>query len=736
MNFQISIRNRLFSRSGYILYLVLSLLAVCGIMIFSLSAFKSGSVNLLSRTSMQSRLTCAAASGLNEIWAMARTEANNKAGKNNPLHFNFLLNSVFAQDPGNVPPANIFSCERAFSEIDLPFTNILADEISGNGIAVKGHCRIFFTRLIRKAPQSFLGHIEVIVQAMAESDSREFIEIKERRDFKIIDTRDLLDRYALFVKDYGFDYNRSKQKLVVEGVGPQVRSSVYLGSRYSPDYAAFKNLSGPAPIFFDLNFKDDKELLPALLNNSFSAFSPGILEVPAANSQARARSVGNIFWSVPMPLRFKPIFDRGSFTDSDFYTVKALQDGYYKTFVEPAQQTAATKHSLPGLILEDWRDCGGDYSKSQVFRMVVSSSVDSWNYLYAYTDAQSLWQGDTWSDFARVFQFTGLAEYITFMKKFHPDKAISGNMPRIFGVNRNIPVTLEGNVYFRFFKLAFLDEFEAAITLGGESKKIGMPAIPLHFQNPAVTNTNFLNKKVMVHGFENQLMSREVNEIPVNSLFSSGVCPAPSGVPAPDKVFPTVSVDAISYRYKNPQDFLAENTMTLPNGEKSLKVDGHVFIEKGNLDLSGYSSFAGQGLIWIGFRGDVYLGDLAKSKPSDILKIWVQDGNFIVKSPKPEVKISASLIALSFFADAQRDKSSLANRGKFVANKHGVEILGNLAADYLFTADKNYGVPEGKSLVIRHDPFLFSPVYPKWATLGQVRTIYYVNADYENRFFK
>lgn len=99
------------------------------------------------------------------------------------------------------------------------------------------------------------------------------------------------------------------------------------------------------------------------------------------------------------------------------------------------------------------------------------------------------------------------------------------------------------------------------------------------------------------------------------------------------------------------------------------------------------------------------------------------------------MKISASLIALSFFTDVQRDKSSIANRGKFVANRHGVEILGNLAADYLFTADKNYGVPEGKSLVIRHDPFLFSPVYPKWATLGQVRTIYYVNADYENRFF-
>lgn len=736
MIFQIAIRNRFSSRSGYILYLVLSLLAVWGIMSFSLSAFKSGSVNLLSHTSMQSRLTCAATSGVNEIWAIARNEANNKAGKNNPLHFNFLLNSVFTQDPGKAPPANVFSCEKPFAENDLPFANTLADEISGNGITVKGHCRIYFTRLIRKAPQSFLGHIEVIVQAVSESDSREFIEIKERRDFKIIDTRDLLDRYALFVKDYGFDYNRIRQKLVIEGVSPKIWSSIFLGSRYSPDYAAFKSSSGPAPIFFDLNFKDDKGLLPALLNNKFSPFSPGILEIPSINPKVGARSAGNIFWSVPIPLRFKPVFDRGSFTDSDFYTVKALQDGYYKTFVEPSQQTAATNHSLPGLILEDWKDCGGDFSKSQVFRMVVSSSVDSWNYLYAYTDAQSLWQGDIWSDFARAFQFTGLADYIKFMKKFHPDKTISGNMPQIFGVNRDTPVVLEGNIFFRFFKVAFLDEFEAAITLGGESKKIGMPAIPLHFQDPAIKNTNFLNKEVRVHGFENQLMSREITEIPVNSLFSSGVCPTPQGIASPDNVFPTVSVDAISYRYKNPQEFLAEKSVIMPNGEKSLIVDGHIFIEKGNLDLSGFSAFTGQGMIWIGFRGDVYLGDLAKSRPSDILKIWVQDGNFIIKSPKPEVKISASLIALSFFADANRDKSSIANRGKFIANKHGVEILGNLAVDYLFTADKNYGISDDKALVIKHDPFLFTPVYPKWATLGQVRTIYCVNADYENRFFK
>ncbi|MGM0599255.1 MAG: hypothetical protein ACQETH_05475 [Candidatus Rifleibacteriota bacterium] len=702
-------------------------------MSFSLSVFKSGSVNLLSRTSMQSRLTCAANSGLSEIWAIAKQEANDKKGKDATNHFYALLNDIFTKNDNEIPPRSIFVKERLFPPQSLPFANVLANEISGNAINVNGRCKIYFTKRIRKSPKAFLGHIEVIVKAQSTANRQKFIEVKERRDFKIIDTRDLLDRYALYVKDFSFDYNTTGQKLVIEGLGSPVRSSVFLGSRYSPDYEAFKGLTGPAPIFFDFNFRKDKELLTSLLNNNYAPIPPGISEVPSSNPQVRKKSLGNIFWSVPMPLKFKPVFGRGNFSDSDFYTVKALQDGYYKTFVETAQKTAADEHSLPALILEDWQDCGGDFSKSQVFRMVVTTSIDSWYYLYAYTDALSLWQGNNWTEFARIFQFTGLNDYIKFMKKFYPNKAIAGSMPHIFGANRNTPVTVEGNVFFRFFKLAFFDEFQAFLTLGGEQKNLGMPAIPLHFQDPAARNSNFLNKEVRIHGLEKQLMSREVNEIPVNSLFAAGVASLPAGVSKPSKVFPTVAIDAISYRYKTPEKFLQENTIDLGNGKKRLRVDGHMFIEKGNLDLSDYSSFTGQGLIWIGFRGNVLLGDLAKSKPSDILKIWAQDGNFIVKSSKPDVKISASLIATTYFSDPQRDRRSINNRGKFVANRHGVEINGNLVVDYLFLADKSYGIPEGKKLTIKHDPFLFSAVYPKWTTIGPVRTIYSVNADYQDR---
>jgi hypothetical protein len=713
----------------------MSLLLVWAIMTFSLSRYKSGAVNLLSHTSMQSRLTCAAAAGMSEIWALARLQANDKIGKNDETHFYNMLNRVFDRNSNEVPPAQPYFCERAFSAEQLPYASILAEEISAGNIEVRGHCRIYFTRLIRKSPPAFSGHIEAIVTARPKSDSQEIIEIKERRDFKIIDTRDIFDRYALYVKDYGFDYNRTLQKLYIEGLGPPVRSSVFLGSRHAPPYQAFKGISGPAPIFFDFDFQQNKNLVPALIGNLHSPIPAGGVEIPSINGSVRAASKDNVFWAVPMPLRFKPIYDRGDFRDSDFYTVEALQQGYYKTFVESAQKTSGSQYSVPAMILDDWNRCGGNYADSQVFRMVVATSIEAWNYLYAYTDARHLWDDSSWTAFAKKIQFSGLSDYIETMKRVHPDKTVAGNMPGIFGADDKQPVILEGNVFFRFFKIAFFDEFTTSMTLGGKSASVEMPAIPLHFQD-AAGNASFLNRAVRVHGLEKQLMSREVDEIPVNSLFEIGVSPYPQNVQAPENLFPNLSVAAISYRYKSPEDFIAANTTQMADNSKRLKIDGIMYIESGDLDLSSFKSFSGHGMIWIGFRGDVYLGDLAKSKPADILKIFAQDGNFIIKSDRPDVKISASLLALTYFSDPQRNKAALENRGKLIPNRHGVEIIGNLAVDYLFLADRNYGIPAGKSLVIKHDPFLFTPVYPKWSTIGPVRTVYSVNASREQSFFK
>jgi len=723
------------ARSGYILYLLLSLLLIWAIMTFGLTSYKSGAVNLLSHTSQQSRLICVAEAGLNEIWAIARTQANDKAGKNAPTHFFHIFNSVFDQSSANVPPLQTFSRERTFAINDLPYANILAAEISGNNIEVKGHCRVYFTRLIRRSPQSFTGHIEVLVNAVSRSDRQQFVEIKERRDFKIIDTRDLLDQYALFVKDFGYDYNLNQRKLIVEGLGPQVLSRVYLGSRHAPSYPAFKNIKGPAPIYFDFDFLQNSALIPAVIKNSHSPLPPGGRDIPSSNATTRSASSGNFFWAVPMPLKFKPIYDRGNFSDNDFYSVKALQQGYYNIFVKPAMKSGSSSHSLTALILDDWQSCGGDYASSQVFRMVVATSIDAWNYLYGYTDAAHIWKGSEWTTFADKPEFRGLSDYVSFMKDHHPEKTVAGSMPRIFGATDGQPVILEGNVFLRFFKLAFFDEFSTTLALGGRSNSLSMPAIPLLFQLPGSVKS-FLNREVLVHGLEKQLMSREVDEIPVNSLFGDGLKLLPLGVNAPENLFPAISVDSISYRYKNAEQFLAENTIRLADGSKRLRIDGVMYIERGDLDISEYNSFSGQGMIWIGFRGTVSLGDLAKSKPSDILKIFAQDGNFLIKSRNPEVKISASLLALTFFADPKRNRAALVNRGKLLPDNHAVEITGNLAVDYFFLLDKSYGVPAGKNVLIKHDPFLQTPVYPKWATIGPVRTSYSVSANHETRFFK
>lgn len=729
-------KSEYLNRSGYILYLVLTLLTMWGIISFSLTRYQSGSVNLLSKSSQRSRLETIAHSAANEIWAKARSEMNNPGVMADPDSFYAHFHEVFKQKPELVPPKKNFTRDKIFNEDSLPFANVLAAEITAGRARVKGQSRIFFTRALRGSPSAFCGHIEVIVQARSTFDEKEIVELKERRDFKIVDTRDVLDRYALFVKDFCFDYNRIDPDLVVEGVGPKVCSSIYLGSRFAPDYPAFKRYKEPPALYLDLNFKDDKDLLPLVIDNKLQKLPAGAAEVPSANSKARESSRGKVFWSVPTPIPFKPIYDRGNFTDQDFYSVKILQDGYYKTFVEPSKKTGAEQYSVPGLILDDWKKCGGVYADSKVFRQVVETSVKSWKYIYAYTDVENLWKGTEWTEFARTLQFIGLSEYLNYMKTFYPDKRLSGKMAKLFGAARNVPAIIEGNVYLRFFKLAFFDEFSASITLGGESKDFAMPSIPLTYQNPGSKDRNFLNKEVRVHGIEYELMSREVEEFPANAIFFGDVSVKPAGISKPENYFPYTTIDSISYRYSSPQDFLDDRTIVLANGEKRIDVDGLMFVEKGNLDLSGYRSFSGQGMIWVGFRGDVYLGNLAKAKPSDILKIWAQDGNFIIKSDQPDVKISASLIAMSYFSDPSRNRSSLENRGKLVPNRRGVEIYGNLAVDYLFLADSNYGLPAGKSLKIVHDPYLFAPVYPKWVTLGKVRTIYSQHNEYNRRVIK
>lgn len=733
------IRNKLgrntCRRSGYILYLVLTLLTIWGMLAISLSRYKSGSVNLLSRSSQQSRLSVVAQSGIEEIWSIARLEAN-FLGDKNPSHFHNLINDVFQQQPTDIPPKKNYVRERVFPESELPLSNQIADEITAGRSRVKGHCKLYLTKRIRKSPLAFIGHIEVVAQAYSRENPKDLIEIKERRDLKIIDTRHISDAYALYVKDFSHDYNLNEQTLCIEGVRPNVCSKVFLGSRNAPAYKAFSGKAEPAEIYLDINMNSDKDLIPLLLNNKIKPFSPGALQIPAANSSVSNASKGNVFWAVPAPVDFKPIFNSASFIDSDFYKVKALQDGYYKTFVETAKRTPADEYSVPKLILDDWQQSGGDYAKSDVFRMVVSTSIEKWKYLYGYTDVKRLWQGTDWTEFARKNQYSGLSEYLNFMKDFYPDKRNSGKMAEFFGENRSTPVIIEGNVVLRFFKLAFFDEFSAFITLAGQNTDFAIRSIPLDYQNPAGNDKNFLNKNVPVHGFENVLMSREVNEIPANSLFIGDKSLTPDFTNKPDNYYPYVSTNGISYNYNTPQEFIADRVKDLGNGEKCLEVDGLMFIEKGDLDLSKVNSFSGQGMIWTGFRGHVYLGDLAKTKPSDLLKIWAQDGSFIVKSSKSEVKIAASLIALTFFSDVKRSRTALENRGKFLANRHGVEILGNLIVDYLDLGDKSYGVSKSKKLKIIHDPFLFNPAYPKWTTIGNMRTIFAISADYDNRVIK
>ena len=728
-------------RHGYILYVVLTLLAILGIFIASLSRFQRGTVTQLARTVTQNRLAMLAQSGANELWACLKSEVNDPTGKGTKLHFWSMLREVHSLPPHEQPPKKLVVRERFFPVGDLPHANAIAKDSLGGTVEILGHCRVTFNSRVKTCVPSYMGFIEVVVQARSIADPKHFVELKERRDLKLVNLRDFLDKYVLFVKDYGFDYNRLSQRLVIEGLpDPKHLSRVFFGSRYAPDYQAFKGLpKDEIPQFFDLNFAEDQAIMAQLLKAGVG--SPGGLqEIPVAEATAREKSKDQIFWARGTPISFQSIYNKAGFTDADFYGVKSLQDAYFNTFVVSAQKAPNNDnpHSVAYMILKDWQACGGDYAKSKVFRQVVATCVKNWQYLYGYTDAQHLWKGATWSDFARALQFSGLRDYVGKMKDYHPDKMISGNMAALFGPTADRPVIVEGHAFLRFFKVALLDEFKTDMILAGKNFTLAIRPMPLDFCRPDEPIT-FLNKSVKIEGSESVLMSREVSAIPLNQLYGTGLLPKPQGVKgSPDMVLPTLKTSALSYRYTKPEDFLRERVTYDPVlKENVLNVDGHMFIERGNLDLSNINRFRGQGVIWIGFRGNCLLGDLKKTKNWNTLRIWVQDGNFVVQSKKPTVRIEASLIALSYFPPKPgRSPADLENRGKLIPNQHGIDLIGNLAVDYLFLADPTYGVPTGKQLRIVHDPYLYSPPIENWASVGQIRTAIAMHTDPTLRVIK
>ncbi len=424
-------------RRGFLLFIVIAVLLAIAIMAFSLSSFKSGAVELLGKTMDQNRLATLAQSANHEVIGMVKTQVN-RLGTDPHNRFREFFQPGGVGSPYNpVNQSNLPKAVLIYDDIQPPGAKALADAFVGLGINLKSRAVLTVTaqRNLRGYP-SYVGHLEVTSRAYYGGKYNNSVEVKERRDVKMIDMHDLFDKYALFVKNYSPDYNNPNRRLIVEGISPQdwaneVYTRVYLGSRFYPEAREFESTGATGAIYLDINLKDYGAVVGKLLN---SAAAPTPQNFTWANSSSKPSS-GNelpMIWVAPTQA-FSSIFSANGYQLSDFYFTHEIMRQYEfiihsaacaalgqtgspppelknnppfrgQPLINKAQQAWSaiqgnvfTTHASVRLLIKDFLDGMNNqsnkenYSGCQGFMQVLQTHIDNWPYCFGYTDADSLW---------------------------------------------------------------------------------------------------------------------------------------------------------------------------------------------------------------------------------------------------------------------------------------------------------------------------------------------------------
>ncbi|MGM0598484.1 MAG: hypothetical protein ACQETH_01590 [Candidatus Rifleibacteriota bacterium] len=437
---------------------------------------------------------------------------------------------------------------------------------------------------------------------------------------------------------------------------------------------------------------------------------------------------------------------------------------------------------------------GGDYSACNGFDQILTTCILEWPYVYGYTDAASIWNVDdavrpqlpsprAW---VNALAYGGLASTTTQYRKkgpffaefldkkvvdgseeyYNPERIRVGKMAQLWGVNFDKKVLVEGPVMLRYFKLAYFDTFSKTITFGSQEKDLEPEPVPLNFYRYDKTPETFLNARLgnalPTLGVleEDYLMSRDVASFPINSLMGSTISYIdgdgneatlnpystigypnfsnplqPSGYNVSGIKFGRrIDFKTVSWNYPNTAAFVAERVRDV-DGTNTLFVDGVMYIEEGDLDLSTVEEFYGKGMIYLG-KGNCLLGNFKriKDRDEDSIRFYLRQGDFIIKSAANDIYIEASLAALYYpFGSADP-----LQQGSLIINgRHEVTIYGNLLVDYIYTESSDgSGLVDGGKLTIMHDPVIYDPAAtvgtnkldPYHVSIGPVKTIFSINA--------
>ena len=434
-----------------------------------------------------------------------------------------------------------------------------------------------------------------------------------------------------------------------------------------------------------------------------------------------------------------------------------------------------------------------DYSACETFNTILETCMNKWEYHYGYLDANGVWEIDA-NEFPKMAKpqnwvtalaYKGLVDknddndkmgpyvYWNFLtqngKSYNPERYRVGKMMRLYGENNTTPVLVEGPVKLRFFKIGYFNDFEENLEFYTQPHTIHPEPVPILYRRPN-SNETFqnirVNKDFSSSDFfsDNMLMSQTL-DIPINALLLGPDGNGPQYIDgngqtkvltrkevlSDEFVYPVqknntkiegryfgrrVDFDNSSYNYPSPKEFLEDRIREI-NGRKTLCVDGIMYIEKGDMDLTDINYFYGKGLIYLA-TGNITFGNFNRIRDiseGDSVRFYLRQGDFILGSNNSDITIEASLAAL-FSKVGDPDPR---NQGSLVINnKKNVHIIGNLIVDYFYTQDTSgRGLEKGGTILIEHDPLIMEPNLktsdgkefdPFHVSIGKIKTIFAIEA--------
>jgi hypothetical protein len=703
-------------RRGFALPVIVALLLGMILWLVMLGRFQQGAVVQLGRMIEQERLTLAVQAALADMTARLQEELNDPA-----TPAGGLVTAVFADPELLAAPDGPLAWSRSlpFRSDRLAAAGRVAERTVGRRVALSGTAHLRLTEKIGRLPPSFIGVVEL--EARVEGSGIPTTLGYERREIRLVDLRDLfLDKYVLFVKNFCVNLNHPRRRLIIEGaVKPEAVSRVYLGNRFYPPCPEFpqgeRGTANP-PILLDLDAQGDQALIEDFL-------TPGRF-FPVREPQALAVGRGRFFHVRDPYVRFETI--RHRFQLPEFFSIPQVRE-FYQMVIDKSRPYGAVQNSIAWEIMKDFRQAGGRPEHSQLFKAIVETCTKGWDYHYGYTDYGQLIGPDGQpTELMSVSYFSGIASYFEEYKNFNIQRLTGGKMPLLFGADRSRPVLVEGPAFLRFFKVAFFDHFLTDLPAFGQQFTLNIQEVPLSFRRPD-RPPDFASREIGTFddtGLETVLMSRSVDELPINNLFYGETalreCPqGGSDRRSGDDIFPLLDVRlrSVARLFRDTGEFLRHAVAPGPDGRRRLHLDGVSVIlgrDGKALDLTDIPTYSGQGTI-VMLRGNCLLGSLrrADGPTRDFLRISLMQGGFLVRGGGQPVTIEAALIATTLRPGRREDSMG------FDPAHHQVTILGQLVVDDLLEL---VNVDEGRPLRIVHDDALFLPtVPPRRASLGTVR---------------